>query len=46
MVRLLMAIVITVAIYLGYIYVFTQPYIHSLHEKVDSLLGIHGEEHK
>ena len=46
MVRLFMAIVITVSLYLSYVYVFTQPYMHSLHEKVDSLLGIHEEEHK
>ena len=46
MIRLYMALAFTLILYLGYAYVFTQPYMDSLHHKIDSMLGIHSDEHK
>jgi len=53
MVRAIMAIVTTLVIYISYVYILGKPYyaeaheyLDRLHHRVDSMLGIHEDEHK
>lgn len=52
MIRAIVAVVTTLVIYISYVYLLGKPYyaeahqyIDNLHHKVDSLLGIHEDEH-
>jgi len=53
MIRAIIAVVTTIIIYITYVYLLGKPYyteahqyLDNLHHKVDSLLGIHEDEHK
>ena len=53
MIRAIVAVVTTLVIYISYVYLLGKPYyaeahqyLDNLHHKVDSLLGIHEDEHK